>query len=505
MSSMKAKNLIIYLLIFIINLSIINISYAHPLDISNSIVSIKKDEVSFTTYFHSFEIDYLLKENWKTINSLEDYYSNQDIIKNYIKNNIQIKNNSRICNIDQININEDEIYNILTDWLKVEYNFICNENIKDIDFQIKYFNNFPLQTNRLSIYNLNNSRDLLIYKILTPKIDNLKINDINNYLVWNIKDSDCDWLSDEDEKIYQTDINKIDTDWDNYSDNEEVEKWWNPTDRNLWPWQEYKSKISEVKCIKDNEKKEQNNLIINKSTNNNDINSDTYAYWNEYLKKTLKYINNFFINNEWNILYIFLLVYILWIIHAIWPGHSKSLLVAYTLQEDSWYKKWLLYSLIFSVTHIVDILILFWITTLVFHYVDVSKYSYYIQATSILFLIWFSIYLIYKAFYNKNKFDSKDNKKSLMIAFLSWLAPCSFAWSIYFLLLSIWKISMILPLIIALWLWILSTLSTIVIITIFLKNKTLDKTKIFSQYSNKISAIVIFIISLSLWIWLLNT
>jgi hypothetical protein len=37
--------------------------FAHPLDISVSTGTIQKNTINFTTYFHSFEIEYLLKNN----------------------------------------------------------------------------------------------------------------------------------------------------------------------------------------------------------------------------------------------------------------------------------------------------------------------------------------------------------------------------------------------------------------------------------------------------------
>lgn len=488
------------ILVFIILSAIPVYTYAHPIDISNSTISLNKETINISTYFHSFEIDYLLKENWISIDSIEQYYENKKIIADYINKNINIFSNQKECKLKSVNINEDEIYDILTNWLKVEYSIKCSEKIKDLDLEINYFNNFPLQTNKISIYNLNKSKDLLVYKVLTPKINSIKIDDIDNYNEENKIDSDCDWISDEDEKIYNTDSNKIDTDNDNYTDWEEIKWWWNPTDTNLWPWQEYKNKIIEVKC---NNKEDE--IIITSTKNTDSYNENNQLFANDFLNKTLKYITLFFTDNSWNIFYIFLLVYILWIIHAIWPWHSKSLLIAYTLQNDTWYKKWIIYSIIFSVTHILDILLLFLLTTLLFHFIDISKYTYYIQIFSVSVLFIFSIYLVIKAFRKKKELELKNEKSTLMIAFLSWLAPCSFAWSIYFLLLSIWKISMILPLIISLWLWILSTLIFIVILTVYMKNKAIERTKFLSLYANKISAIIIFIISISLWITLINT
>ncbi len=493
----------IFLIIFFF--SLVWSTFAHPIDITKSTLWIKENKINVTTYFHSFEIDYLLKENGVKVESVADYFLHQNIITKYIWENVSLVNNDKICKSEEFVFYEDEIYDILSEWFKVTYKIVCDENISDFTLVVDYFTNFPLQTNRVKLYNLNEWINAILYKVLTPKIKTIEINDLKTFKPKKVVDTDCDWMWDEDERIYRTDPLKIDTDWDKYSDYEEITGWWNPLDKELWPWQKYKERLEKIQC-----KKEQieinNNPEIQKENKDNYENLNSNGYWSIFFKDILKYISDYVDNNEWNILYIFFAVYILWIIHAAWPWHSKSLLVAHTLQKDAWYRKWLLYSLIFSVTHVLDILLLFLVTTIIFNYVDVSKYTYYIQLISIAILFVFSIYLIYKAFNKRNKKKSveKSEKKTLLIAFLAWLAPCSFAWSIYFLLLSLWKLSLILPLILALWMWILTTLVIIVIVTVFLKERTLSKTKIFSEYANKISAILILIISIFLLVNILN-
>ena len=474
------------LIIFVFLLSYSFVTYAHPLDISNSTIWIKWNKANINTYFHSFEIDYLLKLNWLEIDSIDQYIENKPIIIKYIKEKIFLSNEDIICIPNNFEFYDDEIYNILTQWFRVSYQMQCETKINNFKLEVLFFNNFPLQTNKFKVYDLNKWYHSILYKVLTPKLNHISVTNLQDYKPLLQVDTDCDWLSNEDEKIYKTDINKIDTDWDNYSDYDEVVLWFNPLDSEYWPWQDYREKLRDVIC-----KKEQ--IEINKKSMWYSS-LDSNSYWIEYLKKILKYISNYIDNKEWNIFYVFLIVYVLWIIHAAWPWHSKSLLVAYTIEKENWYKKWFIYALVFSISHILDILLLFLITTIAFQFIDISKFNYYIQFGSIIILFLFSIYLVYKSFIKKTSCE-KSQKKTLLIAFLSWLAPCSFAWSIYFLLLSLWKFTLIVPLIISLWLWILTTLIFIVLITVFLKEKSVNKTKVFSKYSSKISAIIILIIS----------
>jgi hypothetical protein len=57
-------------------------------------------------------------------------------------------------------------------------------------------------------------------------------------------------------------------------------------------------------------------------------------------------------------------------------------LIAYTLEKNNGYKKGLVFALIFTITHILDIIALFFITKVIITFVDPSKYNYYIQVIS---------------------------------------------------------------------------------------------------------------------------
>jgi hypothetical protein len=85
------------IVLFVLLLSFSANTFAHPLDISKSTMGIKGEEVNITTYFHSFEIDYLLKENGIEISSISQYYDHKEIIKKYISKSIIFKNNNKYC------------------------------------------------------------------------------------------------------------------------------------------------------------------------------------------------------------------------------------------------------------------------------------------------------------------------------------------------------------------------------------------------------------------------
>lgn len=485
----KIYSLFLVLFIFIAH---IPASYAHPLDISISTATIKDKSIKINSYFHSFEIEYLLKQNNIEFESVNDYYKHQDIITNYIKENIDIQQNNKKCLINDIEIKQDEVYKILTDGLAISYWFRCWEKIQDFYFSTTFFTNFPLQTNRFTFYDMNHwlsQTKPFYFKVFTSKITNKQI-DIDNDELRISKDSDNDGISDEEEKIYYTDINSKDTDWDYYTDKEEIEWWWNPINPELWPWQIYRS-------FEEYQKIQSTNIPLDSQENTNSVETlSDYWYSNDYLKKVMQYIDNFFTNNQWNIFWIFILVFWLWMIHAAGPWHSKSLLIAYTLEKNNWYYKSFLFAIIFTITHILDILLLFLLTKIIVWFVDISKFNYAVQVISSVFLLFLWSYLFIKAVKRKNNKNQKNENKSLWIAFFAWLAPCSFAWSIFLLLIALWKSQWIFLLVWALGLWIFTTLILIIIVTLYLKAKAYKKFEQLERYSNMLSSAIILVIAI---------
>jgi len=477
----------------VIALFFTSIAIAHPLDISNSQMSIKWKYANFSTYFHSFEIEYLLKQEGIPVRDLSDYYNNSDIIEEYIKDHISLSSWNTKCDIKNIEILKSDTYKMLSEWLWVDYRFDCINNISDINLEIKYFLEFPLQTNNLTIYDLNNGISWLkplISKTLTPKVFSIKINNITDFNSSKKIDSDYDWLSDEEEDIYKTDKNNIDSDWDNYTDREEVSFWWDPLDNTMWPWQKTKKTITKIIIPEKKSEKIDDSVKQNLSD---------FWFWWKFLSNSLETINNYFEKNEKNAIYIFWIVFLLWIIHAVWPWHSKWLLISYIIDKDKWLFHWLFFALVFTITHLLDLFILFWITKLTITFIDISSYLWYIMKVSGVLLLFLSSYLIYKTLKNKWKAEKKTTAKtSVFIAFLAWLAPCSFWWSLLLLLLTLWKTAWIFPLLIIFWVWIFTLLSILVIVTLFIRNNVYKFVWPLARNSSLVSFSLLFIISIVL-------
>jgi hypothetical protein len=234
------KLLLLILIIFPVN------TYWITFDSNISKISIKNNHIKFSSYISPSEIEYILNKNNIIVRSYEDHIINKDILKEYYKQNIKIKN----CDINKFYVlNLDEyIKYIHTKWLRIDIDYICKTSINDFDFQINTFNDFLSQKYSITIYNLNKSNNKLLFKVLTKNNNSIKIKDLKGFKEKKTIDSDCDWLNDEEEKIYWTNILKQDTDWDNYSDYEEVKASLEPLNNILWPWQVHRDRLPVINC-----------------------------------------------------------------------------------------------------------------------------------------------------------------------------------------------------------------------------------------------------------------
>lgn len=485
-------------------------AFAHPIDISTNTLSIKNNYISATTFFHSYEIEYLLNSKKIVFKNVWDYFLHEDIIKEYIKKNIKVHTKDNKCKIENILVTKLEEYQVLTSWMEITYWFSCEKKLEKWEVEINFFNNFPLQTNKLSIYDANISEQTPFSSIvLTPSLNKYSF-DLSKKTNYCKVDSDWDWISDEMELVYKTDPKKIDTDNDFYTDYEEIFKSFPVLDRNLWPWQEPRYAIpKEVleKTKKDiTTKQDCEDKWYESSTTKLSNWLLSNSIWNNYFIEVLKNISRYISWNSTNwIFYILISVVFLWFIHALGPGHSKSLLISYILDKNKSFFDGMLYITIFSITHLIDIVVLFLFTKIFFSVYDISNYMLYIQRVSVIILIFFSIFLIYRSYKNiklkkeiKCESNKNDVKSSIFLWFVSGLAPCTFWWSIFLLLFSLWNFNLILPMILALWIWIFLCLFLVMVLTFVLRKKVFEKVKFFSMYSSIFSSTVLLLLSIYL-------
>ncbi len=218
---------------------------------------------------------------------------------------------------------------------------------------------------------------------------------------------------------------------------------YSPLNKEPWPWQVKRDFIPQDVLY---------SIENNKELSKEEEKSLTNDIFSESLKKISNYVKQIW---DENIIYIFLLIIALGFIHAMWPWHSKSILASYVLDKDKSFLDGFIFAVIFSITHIIDIVIVFIIAKVIFSYFDMWNYIIYIQRVSIILLIILSIYLIYRSIKNINcKIKTSSTKSNIIIWFLAWLAPCTFWWSIFLLLFSLWSFNLIPIFILALYFYV---------------------------------------------------
>ena len=236
------RKLIATLLLFLLPISA---AVAHPLDISKTIFTIHEKGLSATTYIHSFEGQFFASKHApETVYDFQSVFDYKDQFFAYVEERVRLQNNMKDCTFIAEDFPFRDDYVILSEGYEVHYNFECDEELKDIALTNELFtDDFELQTNKISFYQAEGAN----FSLKNHKV----LNSVYTRFAWNIGqeadltivDTDKDGLSDEDERLYKTDPNKVDTDGDRYTDFEEVQFSWNPIDAELGPGQEERPEV----------------------------------------------------------------------------------------------------------------------------------------------------------------------------------------------------------------------------------------------------------------------
>ena len=479
----------------------ISMTLAHPLDVSNTTLTLYDKTIVWVTYIHPVELDRILVMSGgmsPTSITLESYYSLTGILTQYLDETFTVTSSWLDCPMGSFDFQEwlmiDEVYGR---GFPISYVFTCESTLIDPVVTITFLNEVPLQTNRLYVYT---NRD---WKFERSNYSVLNAKKSTQILLWEknlvkLSDIDNDGLSDEDEKLYGTDLSKMDTDDDGYNDNYEIQSSWNPLSADLSPGQLPYSK-------------EQQELLNTTSTPTsrgaNDLSQDSNVWWGIYFQKILRdiriYIDN---SSEGGYLWVLLLsVGALGFFHALGPGHSKGILIAQIIDDRMTYLKSIVYCLLFTAIHLIDIIIVVLITKLFFDIVDPSVYLSRITQISAILLVgigWYLLFVAMRRFHNPTPVDTKENliqkKNYIIMAIIAGLAPCAFWWSIFLMLIAIGKMSLAPPLLLSLWLGIFLCLWLIATVTWFLKEKIYSFSPKIGQIAPLISSFGIFCIWLVL-------
>lgn len=464
--------------------------FAHPLDVSNTTLTLYESEVSGVTYLHPVELDRILILSWwvdPARVSVDMYYHERETFFRYLSESIQFENQGELCQIGNFEVMEwllvDEIFR---NGFPISYTFSCQKKIQDPRIIITICNEVQLQTNRLYIYEAvpGSSPQKRDYRVLNGKKNShiLRLNSLDI-----LQDSDHDGLPDEDEILYGTSVNNSDTDGDGYTDREEIDKSWNPLSSELSPGQK-RYNLSSSSSWGYGVSGEVHNL--------SDV---TSVWWGQRFGKILTDIRVFIDQKQsvWFLFWLLVSVGVLGFIHALGPGHSKGILISQILDKHISLGRVVAYAGIFSFVHILDIVVVVLISKFLLRVFDPWEHLWTIQWLSILAIMGLSIYLFISSYlqYKKRVITSQSGSGYIFLAILSGLTPCAFWWSIFLLLFAVKRLDLALPLLLSLWLWIFLCLVWIGLLTYFLKERIYWFSPRIGTFSPMISSFFLFSIS----------
>ncbi|MEN9327769.1 MAG: hypothetical protein RI947_577 [Candidatus Parcubacteria bacterium] len=219
-----------------------------------------------------------------------------------------------------------------------------------------------------------------------------------------------------------------------------------------------------------------------------------------------------------------ILVFFLGLLHTLEAGHSKTVLASFLIQKKASIKDGMLFAMVFTVTHIADIVVLGFVLYITNAFVDVFSRLSYLQTFSLYALLFISVYMFFtnlahgvQRYFKVDqshdeahahthdhdhghshdvKITSKDIKKQLWMGFLVGLSPCLFGWSIFMVILSTKQVWAVFPIILSFGLGIFAALALIVVIVGKLKIKVMDKYNWLGDLSPIISSLLLVIFAL---------
>jgi ABC-type nickel/cobalt efflux system permease component RcnA len=235
-------------------------------------------------------------------------------------------------------------------------------------------------------------------------------------------------------------------------------------------------------------------------------------------------------NNSWTIPLIFLVIFAMGMLHSLEGGHNKIILGSLVVDNKIDLRQSLIFTIIFTLTHMSDIILLSFGLLFLDSYIDLYKLIPNITLYTILILLAISGFSVVKEArhilihrlgldhehdhnhehhhdhgHEHKELDKKQGiGKMILIAFISGLAPCVTGWSIFMLLFSTGNINLVLPGMVFFGFGVFTVLGLYTLLLHKTKSLVLGKYSWISQYSTIISMSLVFISTLIQLIVILN-
>jgi len=481
------------------------LTFAHPIDISQLNLSIQWQHINGTLTLHSYQAQWLLSENNIAFWWVERLFDHESVFQDYIPTRLSFRDHAgNPCPIVSVSLIPKDIPALITQGVDFGLFAKCDIQIRGLTMTNTLFDNFPLQTNRLTVFaGIGLQTEPFGYRILTAKRTEATFDFSQEKET--CTDRDSDGLCDSDEEIFGTNPDKRDTDGDCYSDYEEIYNSWDPRTVDPSPWQTPRADCTPPTPL------DQTTTSWQKPSFDPSQFITSTEVGTAYLTQTLEKIYAFTQSSAIPRRQIMLTMILLGMIHAIGPWHAKNIMASYLLDGKKTHRHGFLFSVAFAITHISDLFVLVVFVYLLQWFADPAPYLPYIQFWSTIVLFVYAVWMFIRAIrrFGHDEDDDEEIKQwesirhTLWVAFVSWLAPCTFWWSVFFLLFSLWRLDLLFPFLGALCLGIYITLQTIAIIIIQTRTVLHARLTNLAQWSGVLSFGLLVLISLWLmrWMW----
>lgn len=212
------------------------------------------------------------------------------------------------------------------------------------------------------------------------------------------------------------------------------------------------------------------------------------------------------------------IVFLLGLLHTLEAGHSKIIIASLFLDKRATLRHGIAYALVFTVTHIADLILLGVIFLILNSFTDIFTTLPYLQIFSLYALLFLSAYMFLQNLTNiiqrrlqthhHDHHHDHDHpapkgslKQQLVVGFITGLAPCLFGWSIFMVVLTTKQIWLFFPIILSFGTGILAALVLFILLLHNVKKRVFGRLETLGNLSPLLSSILLFAFALKLLLW----
>lgn len=413
------------------------INYSHPLDISYTKIVPRPNEFHGETYIHPYELILLFRTSGIKFHNEQDFEQLTDHLIPYFIKNFQVFANGEVIEFQHIKLRQKSFAGILSDGVNIHFDIPRKAGSQIYQLKITLFiEYFETQTNKLLLLDQNGEvvdgrPEICFTKYRQEWELNLNKPDFSQDID-DQRDSDKDGLTNHQEKLYGTDSLVADTDKDGFSDYEEFVMGWNPLKRRsnkgqyfsyLKLMDEFNLSYKNVPGFSDSARLDtglEYVVISNPQYHNTQVQKEekdsTAQPVHPLFSSPNSFLSNFYektsvVNNSVSKGLIFGFIFLLGLFHvSTFNFKFNPLLKPFAVAQIPLHSA-LINSLLFAMTHVLDILLAILVSVFIYH---TDNWNYWSPVLQVGF--WFGLFifiLIYVIQGSYRLFAGKKSRRSM--------------------------------------------------------------------------------------------